>query len=692
MDAMQNMFLQVLNMSITASYIIVFVVIVRLLLRKAPKSISYLLWGIVLFRLVCPISFNSEINFLQSVGVSSTEYIPPNISVMEQPVINTGISPINQAINQSLPKTALYGSSKPMQTLESIACLVWIAGMIALLAYSIISYILFQRKLKTAKYIKNNIYESDNILTAFVIGFIKPRIYLPVGLTEREHIYILEHEKTHIKRLDHLLKPIAFFVLCIHWFNPLVWLAFVLMSKDMEMSCDERVIKKIGDNYKKDYSYSLLSMAQNKKIMNGSPLAFGEKNTKTRIKNILNYKKPTIWFVTVLVIAVAGISLFLLGNPDSSKKDEAVEIENLGVSITIPASWKGKYSIVYDLPGADTSDYVMVMRDNSGGGGILFWIDRLEGDLIEAKYTETMSGPNYYNVFPGFVEMYTFNGYTYIFSQPTDVQAPVEMGEEAVAEYNEMVKDLPMIFESITPVSNQHPIAQNEDFKFIGTSMFTVEVPEQYDVVNDPNYPLKWQINIGDQNVGWIDMIPFDTGDGYKEIEEERKKAVLVNSEWRVAVSIIVDNISEDEFNKITNSFSFRRLEDFNGIDYLSEMNLYESLGGQRLFGDIDSFTFEDGNLATISINEKIFHTDETQPNGFYIEDVNSTVEYPIDPFINIYPLAPPNYNYFDPYYMPMLRDLLETGGTLKLPYNQHFYEFIYYEGEITHIMGRYVP
>lgn len=692
METMQNMFLQILNMSITASYIIVFIVIARLLLRKAPKFISYLLWSIVLFRLVCPVSFTSQVNFLQSVGVSSTEYISPNISIMEQTAINTGIAPMNQAINQSLPNATQYESAKPMQTLVSIVCLVWIAGIIALLAYSIISYILFQRKLKTANHINNNIYESDNILTAFVIGFIKPRIYLPVGLTEREHIYILEHEKTHIKRLDHIVKPIAFLVLCIHWFNPLVWLAFVLMSKDMEMSCDEKVIKKIGDNYKKDYSYSLLTMAQNKKILNVSPLAFGENNTKTRIKNILNYKKPTLWIVTVLVIAVVGISLFLLGNPASSKMGEAVEIENLGISLTIPASWEGKYSIVYDLPGADTKDYVMVMRDNSGGGGILFWIDRLEGDLIEVNDTETKSGPNYYNVFPGFVEMYTFNGYTYIISEPTDVQAPVEMGEEAIAEYNEMVADLPMIFESITPINNQQPIAQNKGFKFIGTSMFTVEVPEQYDVINNPNYPLKWGINIGDQNVGWIEMVPFDTGDGYKEIEEEKKSAVLVNSEWRVAFSIIVDNISEEEFNKITDSFSFRRLEDYNGIDYLSEMNIYESLGGQRIFGDIDSFTFEDGNLATIRINEKIFHIDESLPNGFYIEDVNSTVEYPIDPFINIYPLAPPNYNYFDPYYMPMLRDMLETDGTLKLPYNQHFYEFIYYQGEITGIVGRYVP
>lgn len=192
-----------------------------------------------------------------------------------------------------------------------------------LIVYFIVSYIKTYSRIKTATLYNENVYESDQIDTAFVFGLIKPKIYIPVNLTESEKIYIIEHEKVHIKRKDYVTKIIAFLILIIHWFNPIMWISFILMTRDMEMSCDERVMKNLGEDIKTNYSYSLLNLAVNKGNTFNIPLSFSENNIKSRIENVLNYKKPKKWFILIIALAIVASTVFLISNPKNNDVDNS---------------------------------------------------------------------------------------------------------------------------------------------------------------------------------------------------------------------------------------------------------------------------------------------------------------------------------------------------------------------------------
>ena len=315
----------ILNMSITAGLVTVLVLIARLLLKKAPKVFSYMLWAVVLFRLVCPVSFSSDFAFLGLFNApvltandnvySSIPYIPSNIVHTEYPKVDLPIPGISEAINENLPQGEEQLAADPLEGPMAIATLLWLLGAAAMLIYSTISLLLLRRKLTGAARIRDNIYLADRISTPFVIGLFHPKIYLPSTISEQEQSYIILHEKTHIRRLDHIIKMLAFLVLIVHWFNPMVWVAFVCAVKDMEMSCDESVLKQMGSGIKSAYSTSLLSLAAGRSLINGSPLAFGEGNIKERIKNILNFKTPAFWVVAIAVIACIAAAVFLSANP-----------------------------------------------------------------------------------------------------------------------------------------------------------------------------------------------------------------------------------------------------------------------------------------------------------------------------------------------------------------------------------------
>jgi len=311
---MKELFLTVLNMSLTASYVILFVMLVRLPLKKAPKVLSYAMWMVVAFRLVCPFSFESMVSLIPQ----STSPIPLDIAYQSNPQINSGIESIDMIVTAALPAPVVEASINPLQLYTQIGAYIWIALIAAMLIYSIVSVMILKRRLENAKPAEPNIYEADNLKTPFVLGFIRPKIYLPARLGEEERRCILLHEQTHIRRYDHVIKPFAFFLLSVHWFNPLVWIAFLLMSTDMELSCDEKVLKETGIHIKKPYAASLLSLATGRRVLNGSPLAFGEGNVKGRIKNVLGYKKPSFWIVASAIVVVAVVSIGLLANPQSN--------------------------------------------------------------------------------------------------------------------------------------------------------------------------------------------------------------------------------------------------------------------------------------------------------------------------------------------------------------------------------------
>jgi len=337
---MEQIFLSVLNMSLTASFVIVAICLARLLLKRAPKVISYALWAVVGFRLLFPWSLESVFSLFPFI----TALIPSDIAWPAVPLIDSGILSVDNAVSGFILAPALNNpavfilepalNNPAIQTQiiwTEIASYIWITGVAVMFIYSIVSIMLLKRRLYVATFVEGNLYETENLKTPFVIGLIRPKIYVPAELSKDERRYIVLHEQTHIQRRDHVVKVIAHLALSLHWFNPLAWVAFVLMSADMEMSCDERIMKELGTDIKNDYSLSLVSMAVGRRILNSSPLAFGEGGMKERVKNVLKFRTPSR---VILVVAVIFAVLFGAGfaiNPVSNFGDrvgfEIIEIE-----------------------------------------------------------------------------------------------------------------------------------------------------------------------------------------------------------------------------------------------------------------------------------------------------------------------------------------------------------------------------
>lgn len=382
MNFFEDTFITILNMSITASYVAITVIIARLLLKKAPKVFSYMLWSILLFRLVCPFSFSTGLSLLGLIfpiqnGISSNRFIPEDIGLMATPAVDVGIESANAAINGSLPSATPISSINPMQALISLGTFIWLTGIILLLIFALVSYLRLKKQIATATLVSDNIYETDLIRSPFVCGFLRPNIYLPLSLSGSERKYILNHERIHIKRFDYLVKPIAFLALVIHWFNPLMWFCYALMTKDMEMSCDERVIRETAKEEITVYSSSLLAMAVRKSIPAPIPLAFGESNVKARINNILNYKKPGTWAITVSVIAVIALVMMLGTNPISEYKTSAYDVDSLVKNKTQYIGNNSKVVALIDgmpLPAGIIRDEVQLVTTRTPYGLIVHYI------------------------------------------------------------------------------------------------------------------------------------------------------------------------------------------------------------------------------------------------------------------------------------------------------------------------------
>ncbi len=339
---MEDLFISVLNMSLTASYVIAAIMLARLFLKKTPKVISYILWAVAGFRLMFPFSFESVFSLIpfKSQPIPQTAALGENVSFGS--AAGAALRSVGDAANGGLGTVTVYlgktadGYPVTTEAYHSEVWLMfgsylWLIGIATLLIYSVVSIILLKRRLRGAVLTEGDIYEAENLKTPFVLGFFRPKIYIPSGLSAEEKSYIILHERTHIRRFDHVVKLAAFLILCVHWFNPLVWGAFLLMSADMEMSCDERVLKEMDGDIKKAYSISLLSLATGRSLINGSPLAFGEGNIKGRIKNVLNFKKPTAWVIVLSVALVAVLSVGFAANrttPDNSSDWDIYDFPN----------------------------------------------------------------------------------------------------------------------------------------------------------------------------------------------------------------------------------------------------------------------------------------------------------------------------------------------------------------------------
>lgn len=317
---MDMIFLKLLNMSIAASWLIIAVILLRLLLKEAPKWLTCILWAVVAVRLLCPFSFESPFSLVPSAET----FQPSVVQYAQKPTIDSGISFINSTINPVISETfeaAPYASANPLHILMFIAGNVWGIGMICLLGYALVSFLCIRRKMREAVHLRDNIWLCDSVKSPFIMGIARPRIYLSSAIDEEQMKYVLAHEQAHLKRKDHWWKPLGYLLLAVYWFNPLMWAAYILLCRDIELACDEKVIKDMDMDGKKAYSHALVDCSMQRKMVMVCPLAFGEVGVRERVKAVLNYKKPAFWMIAAAIMVCVVVTVCFLTNPKQDVND-----------------------------------------------------------------------------------------------------------------------------------------------------------------------------------------------------------------------------------------------------------------------------------------------------------------------------------------------------------------------------------
>lgn len=380
---MDGFMIRLLNMSFTAGCICIIVMILRVLLRRLPKIYSYALWGIVIFRFLCPFTLESVVSLLPF----RPEPVSQAIVYDKTPQINSGVVWFDQTVNQVLGQTMavddMMTSVNPIQVWLFLLEVVWAAGMLGFGLYYLISYISLRRKLEDSVRLKRNIFASDRISSPFTMGIVNPRIYLPFGLSKAEEKCILTHEWIHIRRRDGLVKMLGILVLMLHWFNPLAWVCVSVMCKDMEMACDEKAIKYLGLEERQQYSMTLfnVSLKHSGLVL---PTAFGESSTKSRIRHVLNYKKPALW-VSVCACAVLILAaLTLMTNPKGAGEALAAGGEENPLKTEINKLKEKDASSVSIIGGADGPTSVFV-AGKTDGDPIALDAGRLSRQILDIK-------------------------------------------------------------------------------------------------------------------------------------------------------------------------------------------------------------------------------------------------------------------------------------------------------------------
>lgn len=369
---MEVVFLKILNMSITASWIVLAVIAARFLLGKAPKWITVLLWGMVGIRLACPFAPESVFSL-----IPSAETVPGNLLYTDAPTIHSGVTVFNSMVNPIISESlapAVGASANPMQTVTFIASIIWIAGIAAMLVYTAVSCRGIHKKVREAIPFKDNIWLCDRVDTPFVLGVIRPRIFIPSAVGEQDMKYVIAHEKAHLKRRDHWWKPLGFLLLTVYWFNPILWGAYILLCRDIELACDEKVIRDMGTENKKQYSDALINCSAPRRMIAACPLAFGEVNVKGRVKSVLNYKKPAFWIIIVAVIFCAVVAVCFLTNPKNINQGKS----DIGGATGQQQQLKGEPS---------GSDAAILENINNG---------RTDSDKVTVQRPSTDEAPDYY--------------------------------------------------------------------------------------------------------------------------------------------------------------------------------------------------------------------------------------------------------------------------------------------------------
>lgn len=318
---MAGAFIKLLNMSIAASWLVLAVLLLRFVLKKAPKWVNPLLWGVVALRLVMPFSVESVLSLIPSAQTVST--VPAGIQSQPEavrPVIDSGMRFIDNAVNPVISQAFVNAPSpeavaEPVLRAADVAAMVWAVGLAALLLYAAVSWLRLRSRVSTAVRLRDNVYQSEFVSSPFVLGMFRPKIYLPFAIDSADAEYVIAHERAHIARRDTWIKPMGYLLLCVYWFNPVMWLAYVLLCRDIEYACDERVVSAYTPTQRADYSEALLTCSVKRAHIAACPVAFGEAGVKDRVKSVLNYKKPALWIAAAAVAAVAVVAVCFLTDP-----------------------------------------------------------------------------------------------------------------------------------------------------------------------------------------------------------------------------------------------------------------------------------------------------------------------------------------------------------------------------------------
>ena len=334
---MANVFSEIVNMSVSACWIILIVMLLRIVFRKAPKWVNCLLWGIAGWRLVMPFSFESAVSLVPFPELVSDEvlqaYSGADVSGAEI-LKHVGNNQVNYNLGLGRDGLSFLEMSSPdgadvvnpLLLNTYIGGIIWLIGIGVLLLYTLISFIRLKRKIGTAVLLRDNIYQSEAVVSPFVLGIIRPKIYLPFNMSEQNMERVIAHETAHIKRKDNLWKPLGFLILTLHWFNPLVWVGYILFCRDIERACDQKVVKAMDEEQRADYSEALLTCSVNRRMIAACPIAFGEVSVKSRIKSVLNYKKPALWVIIVALVSSVIVGVCFLTDP-KTPEDPTTTIE-----------------------------------------------------------------------------------------------------------------------------------------------------------------------------------------------------------------------------------------------------------------------------------------------------------------------------------------------------------------------------
>ena len=386
---MTGIFLKIVNMSISACWIVLAIILLRLVLKKAPKWINCVLWGIAGLRLVMPFSFESIFSLIPSAETITKAPDSP------RPHIDSGVSVIDNQVNDYLRGNYFEGVSRPMGNfvdVTTILAIIWVVGIVVLLIYTLISFLKLKRKIGTAVLLRDNIYQSEAVVSPFVLGVIKPKIYLPFNMSEQDMEHVISHEQAHLRRKDHLWKPLGFLILTLHWFNPMVWLGYILLCRDIELACDEKVVKEMNNEQRADYSQALLTCSVNRRMIAACPVAFGEVSVKNRVKSVLNYKKPAFWIVLVAIIASIVVAVCFLTNPKTDTKYKEYYASGYSLQVIVD-TYKG----TTQLPDKTDTYFFDIFNGTKGEFSNGAKLEITECNLQEGSLTIQLSGTALYS-------------------------------------------------------------------------------------------------------------------------------------------------------------------------------------------------------------------------------------------------------------------------------------------------------